>query len=91
MRVFILRHIVSGMSNVVLMAGIMSNLSLYCNIDLCIVSAPQAKVGKLGMEIGSWLGGAKHKAKRECTEAKRRVDSAKPNPKGAQASARERC
>ena len=28
-------------------------------------------------------------AERECTEAKRRVDSAKPNPKGAQASARE--
>ena len=27
--------------------------------------------------------------KRECTEAKRRVDSAKPNPQGAQASARE--
>jgi len=25
----------------------------------------------------------------ECTEAKRRVDSAKPNPQGAQASARE--
>jgi hypothetical protein len=28
-------------------------------------------------------------AERECTEAKRRVDSAKPNPQGAQASARE--
>ena len=40
------------------------------------------------MGIYSWLGGAKRKAKRECTEAKRRGDSAKPNPKGAQASAR---
>ena len=31
---------------------------------------------------------AKHQAERECTEVKRREDSAKPNPKGAQASAR---
>ena len=52
------------------------------------VWAPQAKAGKRGMGIYSWLGGAKRQAKRECTEAKRRGDSAKPNPKGAQASAR---
>ncbi len=51
------------------------------------VWAPQAKAGERGMGIYSWLGGAKHKAERECTEAKRRGDSAKPNPKGAQASA----
>ena len=31
---------------------------------------------------------AKHQAERECTEVKRREDSAKPNPKGAQVSAR---
>ena len=34
------------------------------------------------------LGGARHQAQRKCTEVKRREDSAKPNPKGAQASAR---
>ena len=35
-----------------------------------------------------WLNRVKQQAERECTEAKRRGDSAQPNPKGAQASAR---
>ena len=34
------------------------------------------------------VGMREAKAERECTEVKRREDSAKPNPKGAQASAR---
>ncbi len=34
------------------------------------------------------VGMRETKAERECTEVKRREDSAKPNPKGAQASAR---
>ena len=53
-------------------------------------AAPQIKTTPcLAVESESSPRSTDNSAERECTEAKRRVDSAKPNPQGAQASARE--